>query len=88
MRGINGKQLAERMGITNSALTISLKKGNPSLNTLERIATALDVPLPVLMSEDVKKSLAPAPSTKEVPFLRCPNCGGKIHLYARGEGEE
>lgn len=41
-KGLLFKELAERLGITDVGLRQALK-GNPTVSTLERIATALDV---------------------------------------------
>lgn len=53
--GLTQKQLAERMGV-NPSLISQYEKGfrNPKLETLERIASALEVPLEDLLSDKVR----------------------------------
>ena len=43
-KGITTKEVADRLGISVSALNQSIS-GNPSVRVLENIATALDVPM-------------------------------------------
>lgn len=43
-KGITQKKLAEDIGVAEISLSRSLR-GNPTLDTLERIATALNVPI-------------------------------------------
>lgn len=66
-KGILQKDLAEKLGITDIALRASLK-GNPTVGTLERIATALEVPFTDLF-EQPKQNI-----------INCPHCGGKIKV--------
>lgn len=48
-KGITVSQLAEKMGIKQESLSRAIN-GNPTLETLERIASALDVDVPELFS--------------------------------------
>lgn len=48
-KGITQKKLAEDIGVAEISLSRSLR-GNPTLDTLERIATALNVPITELFS--------------------------------------
>lgn len=50
-KGITQKKLAEDIGVAEISLSRSLR-GNPTLDTLERIATALNVPITELFSTD------------------------------------
>lgn len=50
-KGITQKKLAEDIGVAEISLSRSLR-GNPTLETLERIATALNVPITELFSTD------------------------------------
>lgn len=62
-RGVKGMDLAQSVGISNVSLSNILQgKFNPSLDTLERIAEALNVELYELF----------APSKN---LIRCPRCG-------------
>lgn len=66
-QGITLQQLADRLGITYQALHISTK-GNPTLETMTRIATALNITVSELLEK---------PSDGN---LNCPHCGKKIHI--------
>lgn len=47
---ITKHQLSERSGVSLSFISdITTGKGNPSINTMEKIAAALDMPLPFLL---------------------------------------
>lgn len=48
-KGITQKKLAEDIGVAEISLSRSLR-GNPTLDTLERIAAALNVPITELFS--------------------------------------
>lgn len=50
-KGITQKKLAEDIGVAEISLSRSLR-GNPTLDTLERIAAALNVPITELFSTD------------------------------------
>lgn len=58
-KGILQKDLAAKLGVTDIALRASLK-GNPTLATLEKVATALGVEVSELF----------APSTDFIAFIR------------------
>lgn len=50
-KGMTMQQFAEMLGVTRDTLTRNIN-GNPTLETLERIATALNVPITELFSTD------------------------------------
>lgn len=51
-KGITKEQLAEMSGVSMSFISdLTNGKGNPSLRIMERIADALDEPLPTLLEE-------------------------------------
>lgn len=68
-KGISQKDLADKLGITASALNQSIT-GNPSLDKLLGIANALGVTVSELIGEN----------TVEEPdnSITCPNCGKKF----------
>ena len=68
-KGITQKHLASLIGITPVGLAKSLS-GNTTLSTLERIATALNVPIQDLF----------APSACGAA-LTCPHCGKEIQIH-------
>ena len=75
-QGITTKELAEKMGISQSALNQSIS-GNPSVKVLTNIADALNVPLWQLFADpsDV--------STKNATTITCPHCGKEIQIEVK-----
>ena len=69
------EELATRLGIARVNLTKTIK-GNPTIETLERIAAALNVPVIDLFER---------PATGQIV---CPKCGTNIKLTAGLEGQE
>jgi len=67
-KGLLQKDLADRLGITYIGLNKSLRGNYPQLQTLERIASVLNVPVSELFEQ---------PSTD---IINCPYCGGKIKV--------
>ena len=55
-KGMTMQQFAEMLGVTRDTLTRNIN-GNPTLETLERIATALNVPITELFSADTNEEL-------------------------------
>lgn len=72
-KGLTQQELADMLGITRISIVKTLA-GNPSQETLERIATALNVPMWQLFA-------SPSEIAKEQGTgLHCPNCGAKFEL--------
>ena len=67
-KGITQKELAEKLGITDISLNKSLRGKYPQLQTLERIAVALNVSVSELFDQ---------PTTD---IINCPYCGNKIKV--------
>ena len=67
-KGITQKELADRLRITDISLNKSLRGEYPQLQTLERIANALDVPVSELF-EPLKENV-----------ITCPNCGIQLEI--------
>ena len=65
-RGWRQEDLAERMGVRPSSLSQTLSRGRPDYDTLERIATALQVPIGDLFEHE--------------PTIICPHCGKLIRI--------
>ena len=65
-QGITQKKLAEKMGIAEISLSRSLR-GNPTVETLDKIASALGVEIHELFK-------------CEEGIIRCPNCGKKFTM--------
>ena len=71
-KGMTIKEVAGKMGVTPQTLgTIVNEKNNPNISTLERIATALDVPVSSLFTDYLEQS-----ST----VIICPQCGARINI--------
>lgn len=64
-KGMTAKELAEKIGISEAALSLSLG-GNPTLSRLQEIAGALGVEMNELF----------APINNEE--MRCPKCGARF----------
>ncbi|MDE7461000.1 MAG: helix-turn-helix domain-containing protein [Paramuribaculum sp.] len=69
-KGITAKELAARLNLSEGALSQSLN-GNPTLERLTEIATALDVPVSELF-EAPKEGV-----------ITCPHCGKPITIEAK-----
>lgn len=79
LHGLQQKELAEKLGITEVGLSATLKKNNPQLSTMVNIAEALDVSLVELLTVgDV-----PDNNPQQGGTMRCPHCGGNIEIFVR-----
>lgn len=70
-KGKTQKQLAKDLGITPIGLNQILRKGNPSLQTLERIASVLDVSIIELFGHE---------NDLRICKIVCPKCGTILEL--------
>lgn len=66
-KGVSGKELAKRMGLSEAALSLGLKTSNPTLSRLQEYADALSVPITELFD---------APNNT----ISCPRCGAVIEF--------
>lgn len=75
-RGLNGKEVAARMGISDVALSQHIN-GNPSVSVLERIAKALDC--------DIVELFEPLDDHVEVFRLQtvCQHCGEPTEIEVK-----
>lgn len=71
-QGITLQELAERIGIARSTLANTLSKGNPTIETLGKIARALEVPISELLDD--------GNSGDGDISIKCPKCGNSINL--------
>lgn len=69
-KGVTQKQLSELSGIAEVSLSKSIN-GNPTIGTLEKIATALGVEITELFSSSGSGGFC------------CPNCGATLELKVR-----
>lgn len=70
-QGITQKDLAEKMGITDISLNKTLRGEYPQLQTLEKIANILNVPITELFSK---------PKEEDCNTITCPVCSSKFKL--------
>ncbi|OJV76772.1 MAG: transcriptional regulator [Bacteroidia bacterium 44-10] len=70
-KGVSIGELADTMGIKRESLSRAIN-GNPTLDTLGKIAEALDVTVSDLFESGGSS-------------LTCPNCGGKINITVTKE---
>ena len=76
-KGITQKELANVLGVTEITLT-RVNSGTCSLSLLERIATALNVPIQELFN----------PPTENKITLICPHCKGVVNVSLSVHGEQ
>lgn len=90
-KGLNGVELAEMLGINKITLYRNLSENNDlRISTLEKIATALNVPLwSLLVSKDeITKDETNEQKTEPmvgVASISCPHCGKPIYLHPTKE---
>ena len=66
-KGFSMQEFADKLGIARVNLTKAIN-GNPTKDTLERIAVALNVPIVELFEQPASD------------VINCPYCGGKIKV--------
>lgn len=71
-KNVTQQDLADRLGVTRISIVKTLA-GNPSQETLERIANALEVPIWQLF-------VSPQELQRENHSLVCPKCGTPLEL--------
>lgn len=83
-KGIMSKTLQEALGMTQASVSYIINnKTNPSLDTLQRIAEILEVPIWRLFYKETPKELQPdgsCPSVPSFPGIICPHCGKPINI--------
>lgn len=90
LQGITQKQLASKIGITDSNLNITLGRDDPKFSSVKRIADALGVTVDVLVSDDIERCIAAESQEPEQKGsqqgLFCPHCGKPLTLFVKAEG--
>lgn len=75
-KGVTISSIAEQIGTTQTSLSRALgDNGNPTLETLEKIANALNVEVTELFAQ----------SKKETTSVTCPHCGKGIEIKVKAE---
>ena len=68
-KGLTLSELSDKIGVKSANLSVALsEKGNPTIGTLEKIASALEVPFTELFEQ---------PTTD---IIVCPKCGTKFKM--------
>lgn len=78
-KGVSSVSLAKKVGVTTVTMSNLINnKTAPSLDTIERIATALNVPLWQLFTspEEIQQGNIKAVA----PTITCPHCGKVINV--------
>ena len=68
-KGLSVQELAEKMGISRVGLSQHIN-GNPSVEVLDRISSALGVPITELFEQPKLETVS----------LTCPHCGKNINI--------
>lgn len=76
------KELADRMGISNANLSSILKR-TPSLDTLDRIADALQVDITDLFAQKEQSGVGGGGGELTTTDFRCPHCGETLYICRR-----
>ena len=74
-KGVTITQLAEKLSIKQESLSRAIN-GNPTKDTLERIASVLDVPVADLFDQPASD------------IVNCPKCGAKLKIVKEDETAE
>lgn len=84
-KGITSKMLQNELGVTQATASYLVNgKTNPSLDTLQRIAEILEVPIWRLFYAEVPERLQERPATSG-STLTCPHCGKRIGIKLEKE---
>lgn len=78
-KGTTAKELALQIGISEGALSKSLS-GNPTLGTLQKIATALNV--------DITELFKASDKIGGSSHLVCPHCGTRLHITLEEDSKD
>lgn len=73
-KGMTITELADKMGINRVNLS-SMVNGNPTVETLNKIADAIGCPVTELFEQPKKNSLS----------ITCPHCGKEIEIITKGK---
>lgn len=83
LHGMQQKELAQKLKITEVGLSALLKKNNPQLSTMVKIADTFEVSLIELLSVGEIKPENNNNIPNQGGMMRCPHCGGNIEIFVR-----
>ncbi|MBS6941575.1 MAG: helix-turn-helix domain-containing protein, partial [Slackia piriformis] len=84
-RGLTQRQLAERIGVTDKAVSKwESGRGLPDISLIENLAEALGVSVAELLTGDVRENANRAGNMLRSKFYVCPICGNVIHSMGEG----
>lgn len=72
--GYTQEMVADALGITKQAVNLTLSSENPRMESLDRIARLLGVPLYQLFVDPDELAQAEGPSVD----IECPHCGARL----------
>ena len=79
-KGVKSVELAERLGVTKQTISNLINgKVMPSIDTIDRVAEALDVEFWQLFAPD---GIGKVADTSSCPHIICPKCGHHITIKA------
>ncbi len=78
-KGLTMQQLSEKLGVTRDTLTRNVN-GNPTIETLSKIATALEVPIWQLFASPEEVQLS-----SNAHSIKCPHCGNEFPVSVNVE---
>lgn len=84
-RGLTQTELADKMGVSKRTVQY-YTNGNITIETLIKMAIALDTTVETLVSEvplALKEEAVPTRTNTTVTKLVCPHCGEEITVYAK-----
>lgn len=79
-QGLTLKDLADKINVSRQSLANTLLKGNPTIETLSKIATALEAPIWQLLVSPEEVQL---PSNDH--SVKCPHCGNEFPVSVNVE---
>ena len=84
-RGMNQNDLAQAIGVSRQSIHYYFN-GNISLETLQKLAEALNTTVETIVSETPlkwKEDNIPSKSSATETRLICPHCGEEIEIFAK-----
>ena len=82
--GVKQVELAEKLGMTTVGINQLMRTDQPKIETLEKIASAIDVPVwqLYLTDEEIEEVIAQhgKEQAKQSNMCVCPHCGNIVHV--------